>query len=85
MTNDSESAIIIDVKERKKYQFEKTKSCFVGAKLVIKIFRKFQKKVLTSYSGYVIITTEKKRETNKNIFKKKIKNLEKSVDKEFSI
>lgn len=44
LTNDSESAIIIDVKERKKYQFKKTKSCFVGAKLVIKIFRKFQKR-----------------------------------------
>lgn len=70
MTNDSESAIIMNVKERKKYQFEKTKSCFVGAKLVIKIFRKFQKKVLTSYSGYVIITTEK-REKQTKIFSRK--------------
>lgn len=84
MTNDSESAIIIDVKEKKKCQFEKTKSCFVGAKLVIKIFRKFQKSIDKLF-WICYNNKRKKRETNKNIFKKKIKNIEKSVDKEFSI
>ena len=80
MTNDSESAIIIDVKERKKYQFKKTKSCFVGAKLVIKIFRKFKKGI--DKLLWICYNDNRKKERNKQkYFQEKIKNLEKVLTK----